>query len=304
MGPQMIDDRSYMKEPSWRNGVVSVAKILLILNVAIFFVEGLATLLSGGAGQSPVPGFVDSWLALSVDGLRSGCLWQLVTYQFLHADLLHIVFNMLALWFFGRFLEQAVGPRTLLKVYLLSGIAGGILQVALGWAAPKVFGGFVVGASAATFGLLAAFAMLEPHRQITTLLFMVIPVSFRAITLFWIALVLSLLGIVAVGQHVAHGAHLGGLLFGAAFIKWIWPSEWSMGAWLKQMKPAEPRAPRSVLASSAKISTTPKAAEMTPDYISREVDPILDKISAHGIQSLTDREKKILEAARAKMAKK
>lgn len=300
----MIHDRTYMKEPSWRDGNVSVVQILLILNLAVFFIEGLATLFTGGFGKSPVTGFIDTWLALSLQGLKSGYLWQFITYQFLHADLLHILFNMLALWFFGRSLERSIGPSSLLKVYLLSGVAGGIVQVALAWAAPQFFGGFVVGASAATFGLVAAFAMIEPHRQITTLLFMVIPVTFRAIAMFWGALILSLLGIVAAGEKVAHGAHLGGLLFGAAFIKWIWTQEWSVNDWFARFKPARRPAPRIIPVTATKLPPAPTPEQMTPDYIAREVDPILDKISAHGIQSLTDREKKILEAARSKMAKK
>ena len=82
----MFYDRSYMTEPKWRNGTVSVVKVLLGVNIVVFFTEGLAVLLTGGSNVSPVPGFVDSWLALSVAGLKSGCLWQLVTYQFLHAD--------------------------------------------------------------------------------------------------------------------------------------------------------------------------------------------------------------------------
>ena len=92
-----------------------------------------------------------------------------------------------------------------------------------------------------------------------------------------------------------------------AFVKWIWTSEFSFTAWLKKFQ-GEPKASvRSSQTAGTRVSKTTASAsvpEMTPDYISREVDPILDKISAHGIQSLTDREKKILEAARSKMAKK
>ena len=305
----MIHDRSYMQEPSWRNRGVPVTVVLILINAAVYLIEGTATYWTTdpASGQSAVGSFVGKYLALGPAGIGHGFLWQLVTYQFLHQGILHLAFNMLSIWIFGRHLEDLMGPRQLLKLYLGGGIIGGLLQIALSAAAPMHFGSQVVGASAATFALTAAFALIEPHRTITVHLFLVFPVTFRAIFLLWIALFFSIAGVLIPSGGVAHGAHLGGLLFGMAFVKWIWTSEFSFTAWFKRFKGEPKTSGRSAQPAGSRVSRTTASAsvpEATPDYISREVDPILDKISAHGIQSLTDREKKILEAARAKMAKK
>ena len=110
----------------------------------------------------------------------------------------------------------------------------------------------------------------------------------------------------AFGSSVAHAAHLGGILTGVAFMKFSLTA--SEGAW----NPFESKRRRRELikAVSIKIPKWPHGSTESPgevtqeEFISREVDPILDKISAYGIQSLTERERRILEAARAKMAKR
>jgi hypothetical protein len=166
----------------------------------------------------------------------------------------------------------------------------------------------VVGASASGLGLLAAYAALFPHREITLLLFFFIPVSLRARALLWISIGVALFGMVIATGNVAEAAHLGGILAGLAYIHWIvqgtgWPS-------FSRLKPAANRPKVLVTAPFPKRpfwqrSKSGDADDLPPaEFISREVDPILDKISAYGIQSLTERERRILEAARAKMAKR
>jgi hypothetical protein len=104
------------------------------------------------------------------------------------------------------------------------------------------------------------------------------------------------------GSDVAHAAHLGGMLFGIFFIRyaldWHWP----------RLRLPRPKARPLVRVQSDKTVYLSKSNPIedlpAEEFLSREVDPILDKISAHGIQSLTERERRILEAARAKMAKR
>jgi hypothetical protein len=148
---------------------------------------------------------------------------------------------------------------------------------------------------------------LFPHREITLLLFFFIPVSLRARTLLWIVAGVALFGIIIPIGHVAEAAHLGGIATGLAYIHWIvqgsgWPS-------FSRSRPAA--RPRVLVTAPFpkkpfwQRSKTGEADDLPPaEFISREVDPILDKISQHGIQSLTERERKILEAARNKMAKR
>jgi hypothetical protein len=137
------------------------------------------------------------------------------------------------------------------------------------------------------------------------------PVRLQSMTLFWILLGVSIFGVVFPAGNVAHGAHLGGLLAGAGFVKLFLEEEGQ--AWLRRLVARRSALPRDVPVEagrqagkpSGKFSSAPVAGAPETDnpeeFIRREVDPILDKISAHGIQSLTERERRTLEKARERM---
>ena len=311
----MLGDRAYMRSPSF-GSQRSATIVLIAINVAVFVVQNLLSVWQRSAYRV----FFDLF-ALSKDGLAHYYVWQLVTYQFMHAGILHLLFNMLVVFFFGRAIEEALGSKGLVRVYLLSGIVGGLVEILYQVLMHRLFpehwsalgGGFgplpgVVGASASGLGLLAAYAALFPHREITLLLFFFIPVSLRAQTLLWISLSLAVFGMVVPMSNVAEAAHLGGILTGLAYIHWIVQGT----GWLSFARFKPPANRPRVLVSAPfpkksfwQRSKASEAEDLPPaEFISREVDPILDKISAYGIQSLTDRERRILEAARAKMAKK
>ena len=150
----------------------------------------------------------------------------------------------------------------------------------------------MVGASACAFGLVAAYALMFPERELTLLLFFIIPVHLRAKTLLIGSAVLALAGFFfpkAIMPGVAHAAHLGGMAMGWFFVRKILQGDWSRltGA----LRPAKKVLPR-------RISPEPLEKKSAAGFVESEVDPILDKISAHGLQSLTPREREILEAAR------
>ena len=292
-----LADRHYMREPTsnWR---FSATVTLIVVLVIAFLLQHAVS-----------PNFESEYLTLSLPGIKRGFVWQLLTFQFLHSGPLHLILNCWTLYVFGREVEATLDKPRFLTLYFLSGIIGGLFQVLLAWIAPVYFGGGVVGASAGVFGVIAAFAMLAPDRDITLMLFFVLPVTMRAKMLAYGSLAMAVLGIVfsqKLGGNVAHGAHLGGILTGMAFIKFS-------GRLPERMwNPFQSRRRKRELvkAVSIKIPKWPRGREESPgelseeDFISREVDPILDKISQHGIQSLTERERKILEAARNKMAKR
>jgi len=249
------------------------------------------------------------YLALSLDGLKRGYVWQLLSFQFMHAGLFHLVMNGFTLWMFGREVEEVLGKARFLTLYFLSGAIGGLLQVLLALISDRLFGGSVVGASAGIFGVVAAFAMIAPQRELTMLAFFIIPINIKAQVLLWIESGVALLGMFLpnqVGPHIAHAAHLGGILTGVAFMKISLTSRES--DWNPFQSKRRKR--ELIRAVSIKIPKWPHGPAESPgdvsqeEFISREVDPILDKISQHGIQSLTERERKILEAARNKMAKR
>jgi membrane associated rhomboid family serine protease len=280
----MLEDRSYMRQDSFRPQW-SMTLLLLAVNVAVFFLQKLVG-----------PSFEHN-LALSNRGLAQGHIWELLTFQFLHGSFFHLLFNCLAIFFFGRLVEDRLGRATFLKIYLISGTVGGLFHCAMAALMPQHFGmTAVVGASAGALGLLAAATMLDPN--MTILAYFIIPI--RAKFFLYLAGGFSLLYMVlAPNSQTAHSAHLGGLLAGVAYMRWGSLLE----SFLDSMRARS--ASRRFLKAQTRSWARNKARrpeDLPPEeFISREVDPILDKISMHGIQSLTPREREILEAARAKM---
>lgn len=296
----MLYDRPYMRQPLGRGGWPWTYKLMLA-NAVVFVLQSVLVFW----GSVPVA----EYFALSPMGLAHGFVWQLLTFQFLHDGLWHLLLNMVVVFFFGRPIEEALGSRRMLQLYFLSGVVGGIcqvlFQVVLGllWNKSLMFGG-VVGASAGAFGLVAAFATLFPDRRITLLLFFVIPLSMRAKTLLWISVGLGLFGLLVPSDGVAHAAHLGGILAAVLFIRTVVVGGFQLPTFRLTPR-AKRRAKVTVLSGSVRGSPmAPPDEEFSDDFIAREVDPILDKISAHGIQSLTERERRILQAARNRMQKR
>ena len=304
----MLEDRDYMRQPEYNEPrwtprfrfQWSWTVVLLAAYAAVFiaelaaqkffpgnnFFQGHAVLTGNGVEFSP------AYLPLSVEGLEHGFVWQLMTYQFLHLGLLHILGNSWVIYVFGREMESVLGGRKFLALMLSSGIVGGVFQVLVALVWPQYFGGPVVGASAFAFGLVAAYALMFPERELTLLLFFIIPVHLRAKTLLIGSAVLALAGFSfpkAIMPGVAHAAHLGGIAMGWFFVRKILQGDWSRltGA----LRPAKKVLPR-------RISPEPLEKKSAAGFVESEVDPILDKISAHGLQSLTPREREILEAAR------
>jgi membrane associated rhomboid family serine protease len=276
----MIEDRDYMRQSAYYRPRVSFTVALLIVNAIVFLIEcatcGYPPLFSTG-----------NYFALSVEGLKQGFVWQLLTYQFMHAGLLHIFLNCWVIYVFGHEIEETLGPQKFLALFLTSGVVGGLLQSAAGWIWPLHFGGAVVGASAGAFGLVAAFAILFPERELTMLLFFIVPIRLSAKALLIFSAILALLGIAFPISNIANAAHLGGMLTGVFFAL-----QFSRGGW-----------PRWQFPSNSTPSRKSQNNLSTDEFVKSEVDPILDKISAHGIQSLTAHEREVLEKARAKMAK-
>ncbi len=299
----MLDDRQYMRTPYRPNW--SMTTILCVTLIACYIVQMLLEKLRGG--------FVENYLALSMDGLAHWQIYQLVTFQFLHGGFFHLFGNLLGLYFFGRAVEDILGSAGMLKLYLASGTIGGILEIALQVLLraiyPQAVPSSVVGASAGVFGLIAAYAMHAPDNPITLLIFYVFPLTFPLKFLLAFEGIISVFGVAApfLGKPlwaggIAHGAHLGGMITGIAWMKWVRTMNTNFEFW--QRRPARPTIPSSSPKRPARAQRSETEEIPSAEFISREVDPILEKISAHGIHSLTPRERQILEAARSKMARR
>ena len=293
----MLEDRYYMRDEE-RSSRFSSPVILMIVLTAVFALQQIDYVYTRLG--------LNSLLALSVDGLRRGFVWQLLTFQFLHAGLLHLAFNLICLWFFGKVVEARLGTANFWKVYLAAGVIGGLFQSTFAFLLPQYFAAWpVMGASAGVCALIAVFALMEPEAII--MLMFVFPLKAKYL-LYLETAIAAFFTIVPSNPGVAHAAHLGGIAAGVAFIKWGLYNYESPFKW----RPFRNRARRRQLVKAATVkpgfwkgAKGPPAEEIEPEeFISREVDPILDKISAHGMQSLTPREKQILEAARAKMDKR
>jgi membrane associated rhomboid family serine protease len=287
----MIENRDYMRQPEYRDPMFSGFRwswmvALILVNLLVFVVMEICK-------AYYVEGFVGivQYGALSNEGLSHGYVWQFITFQFLHAGPMHFAGNMMALFFLGRMVEPMIGHRRFILLYLTCGIVGGVFQTLLGLVFPNVFGISVVGASAGVLGLLAALAALEPETEM--LVFFILPVKIKYLA--WISAVVAAFYILVPAERgIAHAAHLGGMFMGWFFIKKILQGDWSKLA--GALRPAEKSQPR-------RPKLEPLDSKTDTDFLQNQVDAILDKISAHGIQSLTARERETLESARKKMTK-
>jgi membrane associated rhomboid family serine protease len=234
----------------------------MVANVVVFFLQKT---LPGLTGQLE---FVPA-LILSKP-------WTIITYMFLHADLMHIGFNMLALYFFGSRVESRLGPERFFALYFLSGIAGALLSFVF---APYAA---IIGASGAVYGVMLAFARFWPRDQI--LIWGVFPIEARWLVGIYTAM--SLFGGFSGGGGVAHFAHLGGFLGGFLYLLFL---ERTAGAKrFKKVATAGP--PPDALQGNWQKVNRDAIHSVNKD----EVNRILDKISASGLKSLTPQERLFL----------
>jgi len=240
--------------------------------------------------EMAIPRFTEQWLSLSMEGIQRGYIWQFLSYLFIHGTpgapltgVIHLFVNMMTLYFVGREVEAIAGPKHLLGMYFLGGFVGGLGQIL---ASPVA----VAGASAGVCAVLIAFTTILPEYEVTMLVFFVVPVRLRAKYVGWLVVGGA---VVMWACHfmpdIAHVAHLGGCLVG-----WIYARQLGFGnPWWIQRRLMERR------------QREERLNRMSPDqYMTEEIDPILDKIARDGIRSLTRRERRILERGRDKISQK
>jgi membrane associated rhomboid family serine protease len=284
----MLEDRDYMRQSEYHEPRVSFAIALLVVNAVVFIAQ---IIVSNSEHASRIE---TEYFALSLYGLKHGFVWQLLTFQFMHANWMHLLFNSLAIFFFGRPVENRIGGGKFLMLYFSSGIIGGLLQMLFAFSLP-LFNGAVVGASAGAYGLVAAFALMNWYERFTLFLYF-IPVTMRGRTLLWISIALAIVGLATPGNGIANAAHLGGIIGGFFIARQMFKSSWQPPGEFSPVRAVKKLWQSTPASSSDELPTE--------EFVSKEVDPILEKISAHGIQSLTDRERQILDKARSKMNKR
>ncbi|MGQ9805613.1 MAG: rhomboid family intramembrane serine protease [Chlorobiales bacterium] len=203
-------------------------------------------------------------------------IWQPISYLFLHGGFGHLFFNMLALWMFGVEIENYWGTKHFTSYYFACGVGAGILNMIFTHDAPTI------GASGAVYGVLLAFGMMFPDRNIY--IYFLIPIKAKYLVAIYAVLeFFASLG--NSGSNVAHFAHLGGMLIGFVYIK-VMQGELPMQGWLEKTFTAKQNYTQPTRSSSTHIKQD-------------RIDEILDKISRTGYESLTNEEKReLLEASK------
>jgi len=254
---------------------------LIIANVVVYFL------------QSTVPA-IEALFALQAGGLLFRP-WTFVTYMFLHANLSHIFWTMLGLYFFGPILEARLGGPRFLRLYLVSGVVGGLCWLIF-TALPLGGVGALIGASGGVFGVQLAFAYFWPRQPIY--IWGIVPIEAR-----WLVVIMTVVslffGLGGGGGGVAHFAHLGGFLGGFLYLKWMERHQQApLREWRQAARPSAPKleAPNRAIERWSKIRR-----EDLHEVNRAELDRILDKIGATGIASLSQGEREFLDRFSARL---
>ena len=277
---------------------------LLALNIGVYFLQ--LTLFGSDAIYS----------ALALDPARFPSeWWTVLTYMFVHAWLAHLAFNMFTLWMFGPRLEQVWGTRSFVQFYLWCGLGGAIAHLVFAQHSA------VIGASGAISGVLVAYALRWPDEEVY--LFGVIPMKSRWLIAAMIGM--NIIFALSPGSGIDWTAHVGGMAFGWIFLKLS-----SLGGltrvrgWVSAVPEESEDMPRAVprnrppmrdqargvdeavvrsnavvLRESKPLQHAPKQ-ESPKEYAAR-VNRVLDKISQHGIDSLSRDERQLLEEMSRKL---
>ena len=252
-----------------RSPISPAVKVLLIVNVAAYVAELLP-----GIGR-----FLLRWGTLvPVEAFARGQVWRVVTYMFLHdpQSPFHLLFNMLALWMFAQEIETVWGSGRFTRFYLIAGAGSGCFSL-FHLLSPTMKWTGVIGASGAVLALLTVYAAWYPRR--TVLLFFVLPVNIRVVVIGYA--LLSLFGSLAPGGVVSHITHLGGIVMAIAYLKW-YPL---IAEWFRSY---------STLRAEREMRRNAEAGAAKKKVYEEQIDPILEKISRSGIESLTPQERRLL----------
>ncbi|MFV1995132.1 MAG: rhomboid family intramembrane serine protease [Verrucomicrobiales bacterium] len=308
----MLGDRDYMRAQSFggdnaRQGPSPVTVIIWI-NVAVFVLQyffGIWMIPAGeilgedaDASRQILALYPDG--GLSREAIFHGQVYRLVTYMFVHGSLFHILGNMLLVYFAGNRVLSLLGTKHFLLIYLLGGILGAGLQLA-------VVDTYLIGASAGAFALLCAFATLMPEMELLMLLYFVIPVRLRAkylaLGLVAASVVLLLVNLIpGFNSNIAHLAHLGGAALGWYYVRALGYGGRTVGLvdFVKKRRGgrAVPKASRDAPGRRRGAServVDAKVVREADSSMTEDIDRVLDKIIREGFQSLTREERRILE---------
>jgi len=309
-----LDNRDYMRQPPdrpqrWLPGWTPLHWIIG-LNIVVFAMQSLGMLSEADATGHK--------LGVSIQALMEGRFWSIFTYMFVHDEPLHLIGNMLLIGFFGFRLQALVGARSFVLIYVVSGVVGAGLEMVIGYYARGGGGPDIIGASACFCGVMMAYASILPEENIIERIYFILPINARLWTLATGLMALeAVLGASTLlwafaAEHWgnnAYFAHIGGALAGWNYVRLMGyggnPMTYER-LW-RERQPARQKRRREV----ARIRRERAMPEFDEDALRRsrqsphrsasslmdEVDRILDKINTHGIETLHEDERRILDAA-------
>ena len=266
------------------NGLIKIILINIIVFVSMSMIEVFLTL----SGLGSISSAILNKLMLPAD-LKTFILqpWSLITYFFLHMNFMHILWNMLFLYWFGKIVNDNIGNNAVISLYVLGGIIGGLFYMAIYNIIPfysdRLSESLMLGASAGVFSIVVGSATLLPNY--TFYLLLLGPVRIKYIALFYV-----LLSFIDVTGNNAGGeiAHLGGAFIGYLYIRQL-QNGVNMGEGLIKILNFFNKE------KAIKFQTKSSKIEDENEDISQdEIDKILDKISDSGYSSLSNKEKEKL----------
>lgn len=266
----------------WVGGRPSATAVLIALSIGAFCAQMVTELVLGDRHGGKDLFF--RWLALDGAGIHAGDYWRFFTFPLIHHDPLHLLAGMLLLFFAGREIEPIVGPRHFLAIYLGGVFVGGVTH----WLVMPEFP--LTGVAAGAVAVFAAYATILPELEVVVHLFFVLPLRLRAK---YLALALVCLCGVCWLTYTAPVIGPLGMIV-ASFYAWVYAQQLGFGNQLSIQRYIFERRQRAA-----------RLERMSPEqFLSTEIDPILEKISTRGMSSLTRTERKILKQGSGKLAGK
>ncbi len=269
---------------------------IMVLTGAMFVLDLVLLPLSNAFGY---PVNLAEWLGVALQPRSEPVqtllqVWRPFTYTLVHQDFFHLLWNMVGLFFLGAALEDSIGTARFYRVYVASGVLGALAAIVAAWFGPE--GTYVVGASGAVMGTMFAFITLFPNETIMLWMLVLIPV--RALYLGIIFFLIQFVSAFGGGDAgVSYFAHLGGIAAGVGMAHY--------GLWFDNLNPLKGLKRRwrrrhlrpvpSRRSSPSAPSFLPADAPAIEEGLEKQVDAILDKVRQHGMDSLTDQERRALD---------
>jgi membrane associated rhomboid family serine protease len=265
----------------WQAGRTSATALVVALSAGAYAAQFIVETIFSG---QPSHEILREWLALDKAVVQSGQWWKFLSFGLLHADPLQVLVNLLLLFFAGRELEPIIGARHFSIIYAAGNVLGGLAHWTFMPDTP------LMGVSAGVAAVIVAYTTILPELDITFHLLFVIPVHLRAKHLAWAILAVSA---VCCSTETVPEIGPAGMIAGAIF-------GWG---YVKQLGYGNPLAIQRYIFDRRQRAA--RLARMSPEqFVTAEIDPILEKIAQQGIKSLTRGERKILEQGRGKLGEK